>query len=140
MFEVSSYTLNMVATQDEVKVPFPGNISPEGYFYSPFYKVALRELDDELQYSDVKRINFNPDEATVTTASTTFYNPDDGSSAETTVRVINIVSPVAYSLIENQPFCIYDILSVTLRDSSYGTFSSTSTATYTSITNFISHS
>ena len=110
MFEVSSYTLNMVATQEEDKVPFPGNISPEGYFYSPFYKVTLKELDDELQYSDVRRINFNPDEASVETASTIFYNPDDGSSAETTVYVINIVSPVAYSLIENQPFCIYDIL------------------------------
>lgn len=110
LFEVSSYTLNMVATQEEGMVPFPGNISPEGYFYSPFYPVMLKELDDELQYCDVRRVNFNPDSASVVTATTTFYNPDDGSSDETTVYIVDIVSPVTYSFIENQPFCIYDIL------------------------------
>ena len=58
MFSVSSYTLNEVSDGQSASVPFPGNISPEGYFYSPFHEIAIKELDDVVQEAYTKRINF----------------------------------------------------------------------------------
>lgn len=109
-FEISSYTLNMISKSNTEEVPFPGNISPEGYFYSPFHEIMLRELDDVVESSEVRRINFVPAAASATTATTVFYNPDDGSSAETDVNIVKITTPVNYGFINNQPFCIYDVL------------------------------
>lgn len=109
-FEISSYTLNMIAKSKTEEVPFPGNVSPEGYFYSPFHEIMLRELDDVVESSEVRRINFVPTAASVTTATTVFYNPDDGSSAKTDVNIVKITTPVNYGFINNQPFCIYDVL------------------------------
>ena len=109
-FEVSSYTLNMITNSLDLSVPFPGNISPEGYFYSPFHEVTLKELDDDIQSCEVSRINFTPASASVTSAITEFYNPDDGSTEKTEVNIIKIVTPVKYGFIENQAFCIYDAL------------------------------
>lgn len=110
-FSVSSYTLNQVQNDDNEEFPFPGNIAPEGYFYSPFYEVTLKELDDELQFVTTRRINFVPDngETSAYTSSVTFYDPDMGSSKDKNVCVINIVSPTGYDFITGRPFSIYDI-------------------------------
>lgn len=117
-FVVSSYTLNTIegeaAVEGEpaVKYPFPGNISIEGYFYSPFYEVTLKELDDELQSISVKRINFKPDnpDVSVSDSAVTFYNPELGTFEEKTIKKITLVSPVDYNFTVGQPFCIYDAL------------------------------
>lgn len=109
MFEVSSYTLNMITIQNEKKIPFPGNISPEGYFYSPFYEITLKELEDELQFVSVKRINFEPSRATVTSRNVSSYNPETGSESTKKVYFIKIKSPLLYNVIQYQPFVIYDV-------------------------------
>ena len=103
-FKVSSYTLNDI---NEVK--FPGNISPEGYFYSPFYEVTLKELDNELQSIIVKRINFTPSSSSVQRQTVEFYRPEMGSTEIKDMYFIKIKSPIAYNIIAGQPFCIYDI-------------------------------
>ena len=103
-FKVSSYTLNDI---EEVK--FPGNISPEGYFYSPFYEVTLKELDDELQSITVKRINFTPSASSVQRQTVEFYRPEMGSTEIKDMYFIKIKSPISYNIIAGQPFCIYDI-------------------------------
>lgn len=104
MFEVEHIILNEI---EDVK--FPGNISPEGYFYSPFYEVMLKELEDELQFVSVKRINFKPSEATVTSRTVNSYNPETGSESAKTVYFIKIKSPLLYKVIQYQPFVIYDV-------------------------------
>lgn len=117
-FVVSSYTLNKIEgeaeSEDEpaVKYDFPGNISIEGYFYSPFYEVMLKELDDELQSISVKRINFEPGnpDVSVIESTVTFYNPEIGTFEDKAIRRITLVSPVAYDFIIGQPFSIYDAL------------------------------
>ncbi len=103
-FSVSSYTLN-----DIEGVKFPGNIAPEGYFYSPFYEVTLKELDDEIQSIPVKRINFTPSGASVSQKTMECYNPENGSTEEKTLFLVGIKAPVAYDIILGQPFCIYDV-------------------------------
>ena len=109
-FSISSYTLNNVDGFD-----FPGNITPEGYFYSPFYEVTLKELDDELQSVGTRRINFVPSGATtnVTSAITTFYRPTMGIFEDKPMWKITIFSPVTYDFIAGRPFAIYDILEET---------------------------
>ena len=104
-FVISSYTLNDI---DGTK--FPGNIAPEGYFYSPFYEVALKEIADEPQYVTVKRINFDPKLASVTNAETLFYDPDLGFSKKRMMYYIKLTAPIPYDLILFQPFCIYDVM------------------------------
>ena len=103
-FSVSSYTLNNI---NDIK--FPGNIAPEGYFYSPFYEVTLKELDDELQSIIVKRINFTPSSASVTSGMVEFYRPEMGSTEIRTIFYVKIISPITYNIIAGQPFCIYDV-------------------------------
>lgn len=115
-FQISSYTLNQVAIMEaedgkkvEKKYGFPGNIAPEGYFFSPFYEVTLKELDDEIQSIVVKRINFTPSEASASQKTTECYNPENGSTEEKTLFLIRIKTPVIYDIIVGQPFCIYDV-------------------------------
>ena len=69
-FIVSSYTLNQIniklqGDENALVKRFPGNISPEGYFYSPFTEITLRELNDVVSYTSVSRINFTPSVASV---------------------------------------------------------------------------
>lgn len=104
-FSVSSHTLNVVNGKD-----FPGNISPEGYFYSPFYEVNLREVEDEVQFIIVKRINFIPLSASVNEIKIMDYDPLTGKEEEKNLNIIKLSSPVPYSVILHQPFCIYDVL------------------------------
>ncbi len=123
-FSVYSYALNKKAPDDVpeehknkggiedkngVKHSFPGNISPEGYFYSPFYEVTLKELDDELQFVNTRRINFKAVSASVNTVTVTFYSPEMGIFEDKDVYEINIVSPVNYNFIIGVPFAIYDV-------------------------------
>ena len=112
-FAVSSYTINEVRKGDdaEEKDKFPGNISPEGYFYSPFYEVPIKELDDELQFVTTRRINFDPKnaETTVYTSSITFYDPETRTTEEKQVNIIKIVSPIAYDFLPGRPFAIFDV-------------------------------
>lgn len=103
-FSVSSYTLNVINGNK-----FPGNISPEGYFYSPFYEVTLKEIDDELQSIIVKRINFVPSAASVTSGSVECYRPEIGSTETRKMYFVKIKSPISYDIIAGQPFCIYDV-------------------------------
>lgn len=107
-FSVSSYTLNKISISDNDE-SFPGNIAPEGYFYCPFYEVKLKELDDEIKYIDVKRVNFNPELASVTTAETLFYDVESGSETLHKTWTIKIKSPISYNIIHGQPFCVYDV-------------------------------
>ena len=120
-FIVSSYTLNKIEkSSNEDPIPFPGNIAPEGYFYSPFYEVKLKDLDDEIQSITVKRINFVPSAASVGQTNVTFYDPDSGIETEDMLSIITIESPVTYNILFGQPFCVYDILNdVTLRGHLY---------------------
>lgn len=106
-FFVSSYTLNVADNK-----PFPGNIQPEGYFYSPFHEVAIKELDDELQASPVARINFIPSESSVNhLTDIEFYNPEVGCNTTGNLYDVRIMAPVSYgNLLIGQPFCIYDVL------------------------------
>lgn len=104
MFEVEHTILNKIEG-----VKFPGNISPEGYFYSPFYEITLKELEDEPQFVSVKRVNFKPSEATVTSETVSSYNPETGSESTKTVYFIKIKSPIPYKVIQYQPFVIYDV-------------------------------
>lgn len=108
-FEVVPTNLNMIEINGEKKL-FPGNISPEGYFYSPFYEVTLKELDDEPQFINVKRINFNPGSASADTSAVTFYNPETKEEEIKNMTFITLQSPVSYEIIFGQPFCIYDVL------------------------------
>ena len=118
-FSISSYTLNNVDGID-----FPGNINPEGYFYSPFYEVTLKELDDELQSVGTRRINFVPSAGTtnVTSAMTTFYRPTMGVFEDKPMWKIVVYSPVTYDFIAGRPFAIYDILEETTFRGSLSTF------------------
>lgn len=120
-FNVYSYALNKKESQkkggidnDETneKCSFPGNISPEGLFYSPFYEVTLKELEDELQSVQTRTINFNPTAETTTVSSEEieYYNPETGGMDAKTVYVISVVTPVPYEFILQQPFCIYDVM------------------------------
>ena len=106
LFSVSSYTLN-----NADGIPFPGNIYPEGYFYSPFYEVTLKELSDDTQSSYTKRINFVPTAYTtnVTSGITRSYNPEMEIFEDKTLWTITILSPVFYEFLVGQPFSIYDI-------------------------------
>lgn len=111
-FTVSSQTLNVIKSETGITHAFPGNISPEGYFYAPFHEVVLKELDDELQTSDTRRINFIPSESNVIhQTGITFYNPEVGCNTVGDIYELIIATPVPYSnLIVGQPFCIYDVL------------------------------
>lgn len=104
-FEVSSYTLNRIE-----ETTFPGNIAPEGYFYAPFYEVKLKELDDDLSYANVRRINYDPASATISSRNTDCYDPATGIFSSKTVYDLNITMPVPYKFIMGQPFVIYDVL------------------------------
>ena len=108
-FEISSVTINFIETSEGNKY-FPGNIAPEGYFYSPFHAVTLKELDDEVQSINVKRINFKPETASAITQEVTFYDPDTKKEEDKNMTFITIQAPVTYDIIVGQPFCIYDIL------------------------------
>lgn len=111
MFSVTSDILNKLDTDltEDVTIKFPGNISPEGYFYSPFYEVTLKELDDEIQSINVKRINFKPSEATMEKINVTSYNPETGSEGKKDLYLIKIKSPIPYDIIMYQPFAVYDV-------------------------------
>lgn len=111
-FIVSSYTLNKIETEDGDKLPFPGNINPEGYFYSPFQQVQLKELDDNLQTLSTRRVNFVPsaDTTNVIMSSVTFYRTESGYFEDKIISVITIKSPISYPFIIGQPFCIYDVM------------------------------
>jgi hypothetical protein len=135
MFSVYTYAINRKDEQNKggieddgaqpKKHSFPGNISPEGYFYSPFYEVRLKELDDELQSVNARRINFNPATSDVTTATTEFYYKDMGYFEDKDMSMITIVSPITYDFLVGQSFSIYDIMSdITFRGNLQG-FSST---------------
>lgn len=108
-FSVSSYTLNYLDSPSQNGTKFPGNISPEGYFYSPFYEVAIKELEDDLQFISVKRINFDPSAASTSTTTMTVYDPMTGKEDEETIYIIKLTAPVPYNVISHQPFSIYDI-------------------------------
>lgn len=109
-FIVSPNTLNEIEISSSEKVKFPGNIAPEGYFYSPFFPITLKELDDEIQSINVKRINFDPKKASVEKETVTFYDPQSRLEEEKEMTFIKIVSPVKYDILAGQPFCVYDIL------------------------------
>ena len=111
-FFVSSYTLNYVEDEnnEEIKYYFPGNVAPEGYFYSPFYEVTLKELEDDLRTVSCRRINFVPSGASVTTSSVTFYKAEIGIFKEEEMWVITLTSPISYDFIIGQPFAIYDVM------------------------------
>ena len=118
-FTVYSYAMNEADKEhkggidkDNKKVSFPGNISPEGYFYSPFYEVTLKELDDELQSVQTRTINFNPEDTASTVSEVTVecYDPETGAIQEKKLYIISLITPVPYEFILHQPFCIYDVL------------------------------
>ncbi len=125
-FNVYSYALNKKAPagtakenedkggiidDNNEKHSFPGNISPEGLFYSPFYEVTLKELEDELQSIQTRLINFNPsaNTTTVSVEGIECYNPETGVMEIKNLSVITIVTPAPYEFISQQPFCIYDV-------------------------------
>ena len=112
LFSVSSYTLNYVQDEknEENKIYFPGNIAPEGYFYSPFYEVTLKELEDDLSSVSCRRINFSPSAASVISSSVTFYKAESGVFKDENLNVITITSPISYDFIIGQPFAIYDVM------------------------------
>jgi hypothetical protein len=114
-FSICARTLNEVVIVNRAEnaapyVPFPGNIAPEGYFYSPFHEVTLKELEDEAEYIVVRRINFVPASASVETVQVDSYDPLTGKEAKKDVQVIVIEAPVPYSVILHQPFSIYDAM------------------------------
>ena len=110
-FSVSSYTLNKIVGNDGNEYDFPGNINPEGYFYSPFQRVMLKELNDELQELKTRRINFVPsaDTTDVFTSSVTFYQAEMGCFKDRDISVITVKSPISYDFTVGQPFSIYDV-------------------------------
>ena len=125
LFTVYSYALNKKPADDVPdehknkggiedangdRYTFPGNIAPEGYFYSPFYEITLKELDDELQSITLKRINFVPADANVKTSAVTFYHPEMGLFETKNITQIYVISPVAYDFLIGQPFAIYDVM------------------------------
>lgn len=128
-FSIYSYALNKKAPDDALpenknkggierngtRYSFPGNISPEGYFYSPFYEVTLKELDDELQTTVTRRINFSPSDSNTSAFTETIdsYNPDAGIIVPKEVTILTIKSPISYDFLLEQPFCIYDVLEET---------------------------
>lgn len=103
-FSVETHTLNVI--NDMV---FPGNIAPEGYFYSPFYEVSLKELNDDVDFIIVKRVNFTPSDSTIDEIEEYVYDPATGSEEKKKLWLITIVSPVPYNVISYQPFTVYDI-------------------------------
>ena len=117
-FSVYSYALNKkedkgkggIDDVDGEKHSFPGNISPEGYFYSPFYEVTLKELEDELQFVYTKLINFNKETATISNEIEDYYNPETGVMEAKNLFIITIITPVPYDFILHQPFCVYDVM------------------------------
>lgn len=109
-FQISTLSLNNVEISETATGPFPGNIAPEGYFYSPFYEVTLKELEDEVQSITVRRVNFDPKTASVVSKEVECYNPEMGITSLKTLYLITLKSPIPYNnIINGQPFCIYDI-------------------------------
>lgn len=108
-FSVSSYTLNKLDGYGPDYQKFPGNISPEGYFYSPFNEITIKELEDDLQFISVRRINFDPGTASSYETTMTVYDPLTGKEDEETLYIIKLTAPVPYNVISHQPFSIYDI-------------------------------
>ena len=109
-FSVSEEILNVIKDNNNEEHKFPGNISLEGYFYSPFYEVTLKELDDVPQYVRTRRINFIPCGSTVSESAMTFYNPEMGIFNTKTLYIISIISPSSYGFMVGRPFSIYDVL------------------------------
>ena len=108
-FSVSSKALNEITEKGTTRPKkFPGNINPEGYFYSPFHEVILKELNDDVDSVAVRRVNFVPSAASSYTENVCAYTPFEGITIKP-MTVIRITSPVPYSVISNQPFCIYDV-------------------------------
>ena len=99
-----------IEDEETNKYSFPGNISPEGYFYSPFYEKTLKELDDELQSITTKRINFLPSDAKVISVDSEFYYPEMGFFTTKKLYKITVISPISYDFLIGQPFSIYDIM------------------------------
>jgi len=140
-FSIYTYALNRKPSEDTPiehknkggiedeetnKYSFPGNIAPEGYFYSPFYEITLKELDDELQSITTKRINFVPADAEFATANTEFYYPEMGFFGTKKLNKITVTSPISYDFLIGQPFSIYDAMDdVTYRGHLDGFSSST---------------
>ena len=69
----------------------------------------LKELEDELNYATVRRINFVPQDASLNTITEKSYDPETGEEGEKTLYLIHITSPIPYKIIKYQPFVIYDI-------------------------------
>ena len=111
MFSVKSDILNKIenSTTEGNEIKFPGNIAPEGYFYSPFYEITLKELEEEIQSVAVKRINFKSVDAVCEETKVTSYNPNTASEEEKNLYLIRVKSPVPYNIIMHQPFVVYDI-------------------------------
>ena len=109
-FSVSSYTINRIEDENKNTYDFPGNIAPEGYFYSPFYKVTLKELDDETQSIPVKRINFKVSDASLDWEDMEVYEPEMGMISVKRIYTIKIISPISYDFLMGQPFVIYDVM------------------------------
>lgn len=110
LFVVSAYTLNRIPDEADVLYDFPGNINLEGYFYQPFHEVTLKELDDELQFARTKRINFDPESASLQLLPDyNYYNPEMGLFSAKDLYLITVTSPAAYDFIAGMPFCIYDV-------------------------------
>lgn len=149
LFSVYSYAMNRKPGDDNpdhknkggieyngIRFSFPGNISPEGYFYSPFYEVNLKEVDDELQSARVRRINFAPSSASVIESSVTFYNPETGVFENKDVWNIYVTSPINYNFMGGQPFSIYDALDEVTYRGYLDAFSSTTSGCRIVITTY----
>lgn len=112
-FRIEPQDLNEIEKAGDTahtKHVFPGNISPEGYFYCPFSEVTLKELTDEPSYVEARRINFSPDTASLAVTTVDVYNPDLGTTSREDIPVITLTSPVDYGFMVGRPFCVYDIL------------------------------
>lgn len=109
--DIVQQILNVLPPEDEEteEMKFPGNISPEGYYYSPFYPVMLKELDDELQWVKTRVINYSPDTVSTGTTEREYYDPQKGIYITKTLYTITVTSPLKYDFIANQPFSIYDV-------------------------------
>ena len=112
-FRVEPQDLNeieKVGDTADTKYAFPGNISPEGYFYCPFSEVTLKELTDDPSFMTVIRINFTPASASLSVNPVNVYDPNQGITSEENIPVITLTSPADYGFMVGRPFCVYDIL------------------------------
>ena len=100
-FTVSSYTINKSIYIDTGETVYekicPGNINPEGYYYNPYTKIKIKELDEDVSKVVGQQIKFDK----------VIYKPVE-IGGETYSGFIISSTSINYGIIRNDILAIYN--------------------------------